>query len=236
MGIHIPGRASVKGEGVLSHPSHSSPCWSVPSPMTFNLHHRFMLASSQCTLPSGVSSWGQEIQEPFPMTLIVIHVSLHTTSLWDRLPHTSIPTTLMSAISSMPQMTLSNESSSFVCLILFLLQNGFQGPKHWGFCYIYHSTLRSLEQNLKQTIAQWLSKSIQGLAHVPLVFKWFCILALILPYIYIYIHIYAAQKKYIYLLMYFFLFYVNELFACVYVCAPLACLVPTEIRRGHWIL
>lgn len=35
--------------------------------------------------------------------------------------------------------------------------------------------------------------------------------------------------------MYFFLCHMYQCFACMHVCAPHACLVSTEARRGHWI-
>lgn len=34
----------------------------------------------------------------------------------------------------------------------------------------------------------------------------------------------------------FILFRAYECFACMYVCAPHVCPVPTEVRRGHWML
>jgi hypothetical protein len=45
---------------------------------------------------------------------------------------------------------------------------------------------------------------------------------------------FIIELKFFYLFLFYF--YVYRYFACMYVCVPLVCLVPSESRRGHQML
>ena len=42
-------------------------------------------------------------------------------------------------------------------------------------------------------------------------------------------------RDFVVVVVWFVFSYVYGCFTCMYVCAPHVCLVPTEVKRGHWI-